>query len=102
MTAEHPFAAYVRILGRGKTLSRSLTIEEAEVAMAMILRGEVRPEQLGAFLMLMRVKDVGQEIRAADLVVARNTKKLGFAGQDGIQVIGKKPKAATKVASRTV
>ena len=49
--------------------------------------------------MLMRVKDVGQEVRTADLVVARNTKKLGFAGQDGIQVIGKKPKAVTKVAS---
>ena len=49
--------------------------------------------------MLMRVKEVGQEVRTADLVVARNTKKLGFAGQDGIQVIGKKPKAVTKVAS---
>ncbi len=49
--------------------------------------------------MLMRVKDVGQEVRTADLVVARNTKKLGFAGQDGIQVIGKKPKAVTKVGS---
>jgi len=58
MTAEeHPFAATVRILGRGPTLSRSLTIEEAEAAMAMILRGEVRPEQLGAFLMLLRVKE---------------------------------------------
>jgi len=54
---EHPFAATVRILGRGPTLSRSLTIEEAEEAMAMILRGEVRPEQLGAFLMLLRVKE---------------------------------------------
>ena len=57
MTADHPFAAYVRILGRGRTLSRSLTIEEAEAAMAMILRGEVRPEQLGAFLMLLRLKE---------------------------------------------
>jgi anthranilate phosphoribosyltransferase len=60
---EHPFAKYVRILGRGKTLTRSLTIEEAEAAMAMILRGEVLPEQLGAFLMLLRVKEEdGQEI----------------------------------------
>jgi RNA polymerase primary sigma factor len=49
--------------------------------------------------MLMRVKEIGQEVRTADLVVARNTKKLGFAGQDGIKVIGKKPKAVTKVAS---
>ena len=52
---EHPFAQYVRILGRGKTVGRSLTGEEAEAAMDMILANEVRPEQLGAFLMLLRV-----------------------------------------------
>lgn len=55
--SEHPFAQYVRILGRGKTLTRSLTEVEAEDAMGMILRGEVLPEQLGAFLMLLRVKE---------------------------------------------
>jgi anthranilate phosphoribosyltransferase len=61
--AAHPFAPYVRILGRGKTLTRSLDIEEAEDAMRMILAGEVRPEQLGAFLMLLRVKEeTGEEI----------------------------------------
>ncbi|WP_294541325.1 glycosyl transferase family protein [uncultured Rhodoblastus sp.] len=53
----HPFARFVAILGRGRHLSRPLTIEEAEEAMAMILRGEVLPEQLGAFLMLLRVKE---------------------------------------------
>lgn len=60
---EHPFAQYVRILGRGKALTRSLTFEESEAAMGMILRGEAMPEQLGAFLMLLRVKEEdGQEI----------------------------------------
>jgi anthranilate phosphoribosyltransferase len=73
MTAEHPFAAYVRILGRGRTLTRSLTIEEAEVAMAMILRGEVRPEQLGAFLMLLRVKEETAEEIAGFVRGARAT-----------------------------
>ncbi|UCH74066.1 MAG: glycosyl transferase family protein [Rhodospirillales bacterium] len=58
---EHPFAPYVRILGRGKTLTRSLTMDEAEEAMTMILRGEVLPEQLGAFLMLLRVKEESPE-----------------------------------------
>ncbi len=53
----HPFARFVAILGRGKSLTRSLTVDEAEEAMGMILRGEVRPEQLGAFLMLLRVKE---------------------------------------------
>jgi anthranilate phosphoribosyltransferase len=54
---EHPFAPYVRILGKGKTGSRSLTREEARDAMQMILRGEVKDIQLGAFLMLLRVKE---------------------------------------------
>ena len=61
--APYPFARFVRILGRGKTLTRSLTAEEAEEAMGMILAGEARPEQIGAFLMLLRVKEeTGEEI----------------------------------------
>lgn len=54
--SEHPFAPYVRILGKGPNLSRSLTLEEARTAVGMILRDEVEPVQLGAFLCLMRVK----------------------------------------------
>ncbi len=61
MTVEHPFAPYVRILGKGKSGSRSLDREEARIAMGMILDGEVRPEQLGAFLMLLRVKEEAPE-----------------------------------------
>jgi len=57
MTQEHPFAQYVRILGRGKTNSRSLKPDEAEQAMGMIVRDEVLPAQLGAFLMLLRLKE---------------------------------------------
>lgn len=55
--SEHPFAPFVRILGKGKTGSRSLTMEEAHTAMGMIMRGEVEDVQLGAFLMLLRVKE---------------------------------------------
>jgi anthranilate phosphoribosyltransferase len=54
---EHPFAEIVRILGKGKKGSRPLTQEEAYRAMKMILADEVLPIQLGAFLMLMRVKE---------------------------------------------
>lgn len=68
---EHPFAKYVRILGRGKTLTRSLAIEEAEDAMGMILRGDVLPEQLGAFLMLLRVKEESPEEIAGFVRAAR-------------------------------
>ncbi len=62
MTPEpHPFAQFVRILGRGKSFTRSLTVTEAEEAMAMILAGKVLPEQLGAFLMLLRFKEESAE-----------------------------------------
>lgn len=57
MTIEHPFAQYVRILGKGRKGSRSLTYEEALNAMTMILNGETEDIQLGAFMMLLRVKE---------------------------------------------
>ncbi len=57
MSEEHPFTHYVRTLGRGKTSSRALTRSEAHQAMCLIMQGEVHPEQLGAFLMLLRVKE---------------------------------------------
>src|SRR5690606_9557981 len=58
---EHPFAPYVRILGKGKRGSRSLTETEAFEAMSMILDGQVLDLQLGAFLMLLRVKEESPE-----------------------------------------
>ena len=70
---EHPFAQYVRIIGRGKNVGRSLTIEEAEASMDMILAGEVLPEQLGAFLMLLRVKEETPEEVAGFVRSVRKT-----------------------------
>jgi anthranilate phosphoribosyltransferase len=54
--AEHPFAPYVRTLGRGLGRSRALSREEAREAFGMILRGETDPHQTGAFLMLLRYR----------------------------------------------
>ena len=54
---EHPFAEFIKILGKGKKGARPLTQDEAYRAMKMILANEVLPIQLGAFLMLMRVKE---------------------------------------------
>lgn len=54
---EHPFAQYVRILGKGKKGSRSLSYDEAYAAFTAILKGEAEDVQLGAFLMLLRVKE---------------------------------------------
>ncbi len=68
---QHPFARYIAIIGRGKTLTRSLTDGEAKEAMAMILAGRVLPEQLGAFLMLLRVKEESPEEIAGFVRAAR-------------------------------
>ena len=54
---EHPFAQFVRIVGKGKNGARSLTYDEAYQAFKMILNDEVLDVQLGAFLMLLRVKE---------------------------------------------
>ncbi|WP_287906210.1 glycosyl transferase family protein [Acinetobacter sp.] len=54
---EHPFAQYVRIIGKGKNGARSLTYDEAYQAFSMILKNQVLDVQLGAFLMLLRVKE---------------------------------------------
>lgn len=67
----HPFAEYVRILARGRKGSRSLTQAEAYQAMSMILNKQVQPEQLGAFLMLLRVKEESIEEMAGFTAAAR-------------------------------
>ncbi len=53
----HPFSKFVAILGRGKTKQRALTFDEARESMSMILSGKAEPEQIGAFLMLLRLKE---------------------------------------------
>lgn len=70
---EHPFAETIRILGKGKKGSRALTQDEAYRAMHMILADEVLPEQLGAFLMLMRVKEETPEELAGFVLAARES-----------------------------
>ena len=39
--AEHPFAQFIRIIGKGKNGARSLSYEEAYQAFSMILKNEV-------------------------------------------------------------
>jgi anthranilate phosphoribosyltransferase len=73
---EHPFAETIRILGKGKKGSRSLTQDEAYRAMKMILADEVLPLQLGAFLMLMRVKEETPEELAGFVLAARESCNL--------------------------
>lgn len=53
----HPFAQYIQILGKGRRGARDMSQQEAEQAMSMILDGQVEQIQIGAFLMLMRIKE---------------------------------------------
>jgi anthranilate phosphoribosyltransferase len=71
-TAEHPFAQYIRILGKGRNGSRALSPEEAYTALSMIMEEQVQPVQLGAFLMLMRVKEETPEELAASVRAIRD------------------------------
>jgi anthranilate phosphoribosyltransferase len=79
---EHPFAEFIKILGKGKKGSRPLTQDEAYRAMKMILTDEVMPIQLGAFLMLMRIKEETCEELAGFVLAARES----FAFQPSIKV----------------
>jgi len=69
----HPFAPYVAILARGKTKQRPFTFDEARVSMGMILRGEALPEQIGAYLMLLRLKEETPEEIAGFATGTRET-----------------------------
>lgn len=89
---EHPFAVFVRILGKGKRGARDLTREEAREAMGMLLDGQVEEAQLGAFLMLLRHKEESAEELAGftDAVRARVGKQNIAVDLDWPSYAGKK------------
>ena len=77
---EHPFAPYVRTLGRGPGRSRALTREEARNALSSVLRGEAAPEQVGAFLMLLRYRgEAADEISGLRRGGAGRVRSAGLA-----------------------
>src|SRR5699024_6605370 len=93
--SEHAFAPFVRTLGRGKRARRDLTRDEAARAMSLILRGEATPAQLGAFLMLLRVKEETAEelagfLDACRLVCAERLASLPAVDLDWPGYAGKK------------
>src|SRR5919202_6715348 len=81
---EHPFARYVRTLGRGPGRSRALTREEARDALGMVLRGEADPHQVGAFLMLLRYRGEDPEEITGLTLTAREA--VGAGPPDGAPV----------------
>ncbi len=79
MTEEHPFAKYVRIIGKGPNLSRPLTAEEMYEAASHILRGEIEPLQLGAFLCILRMRTEVPEEGEGFVRAVRDSLKLPAA-----------------------
>ncbi len=73
MQEPHPFSRFVAILGRGKTKQRHLTLAESQDSMEMILRGDALPEQIGAFLMLLRLKEEAPQEIAGFTLGSRQT-----------------------------
>ncbi len=71
MQAQHPFSKFIAVLARGKTKTRPLTLAEAEESMGMILSGQAEREQIGAFLMLLRLKEETPEEIAGFTLGAR-------------------------------
>jgi anthranilate phosphoribosyltransferase len=75
--APHPFAGFLRTIGRGATLGRPLDEAEAAAAMAMILDGAVEPVQLGAFLLVLRYRtetpsELAGFVRAVRALIAQD------------------------------
>ena len=60
--AERPGpTAYIRKVGRGKTLSSDLRMAEARDAFSQLLAGNFSPAQTGAFLQALRIKELSQD-----------------------------------------
>lgn len=74
----------IRALGRGKKGTRNLTFDEAQFVMQAILDGTITGPQLGAFLMLMRVKEETAE-ELAGMVTACH-QYLNFQAEQPIDV----------------
>jgi anthranilate phosphoribosyltransferase len=71
------FKHYIRIIGRGQRAGRTLTQQEAFEAMTMVIKDEVTPEQKGAFLMLLRVREETSEELAGFTQAFRQFNLLG-------------------------
>ncbi|MBP0491242.1 glycosyl transferase family protein [Roseomonas indoligenes] len=80
---EHPFAPFIRTLGRGPGRSRALTREEAREALRMVLAGAAEPIQVGAFLMLLRYRGEDPEELTGLVEAAREAVGAGPAMDGG-------------------
>jgi anthranilate phosphoribosyltransferase len=65
------FSHYIKLIGKGKKSGKYLTMEQANNAFHMLLTGQAEPEQIGAFLMLLRVREESEEELAGFVQASR-------------------------------
>ncbi|MCU4676795.1 glycosyl transferase family protein [Catenovulum sp. 2E275] len=75
-----PFKHYINLIGKGQRAGQTLTQAQAYDAMQQILQDKVTPEQLGAFLMLLRVREETAEELAGFTQACREYVNPEFAG----------------------
>lgn len=76
-------APYVRIVARGKGRARSLTQQEAQGAMSVMLSGRAAPEAIGALLMVLRLRgESDAEIAGFTAAFRASTRNLPKADLD--------------------
>ena len=71
------FASYLQIVGRGQNTGKTLTQAQAHRAMQLLLNQQIRPEQEGAFLMLLRVREESVDEIAGFTQACRETLPSG-------------------------
>jgi anthranilate phosphoribosyltransferase len=57
----HDPVEYIRKVGKGKTLTRNLSLSESHDAFSQLLAGRFTPAQTGAFLQALRIKELSQQ-----------------------------------------
>ena len=67
------FASYIKIIGAGKRASKPLTQQQAYDAFSLLLNGKASMAQIGAFLMLLRVKEESVDELCGFLNACRDT-----------------------------
>ena len=74
------FSHFIKTIGRGKRTGRYLSQDEAYRAFSLLLEGSAEPEQVGAFLMLLRVREEAPEELAGFVQACRNHSEPSLAG----------------------
>ncbi|WP_435275861.1 glycosyl transferase family protein [Psychrobium sp. nBUS_13] len=76
------FSQYVKIIGKGKRAGNYLSQAQAYSAYKLLLGGKAQPEQVGAFLMLLRVREESSEELAGFVLACREHTLAGFSQLD--------------------